>query len=66
MRTEVLIKNLRTLVLTTNLQRIPAWRVPLQPLDGEPELDLQAVLMAVYNPAKFNLAINYCQEAARL
>jgi hypothetical protein len=38
----------------------------LQPLDGEPQLDLQAVLMGVYNQAKLNLAINYCQEAARI
>ena len=41
---------------------IPALRVPLQPLDAEPELDLQAVLMGVYNQARFDLAINYCQE----
>jgi hypothetical protein len=41
---------------------LPAFRVPLQPLDAEPELDLQAVLMGVYNQARFDLAIDYCQE----
>ncbi|MEG4503380.1 DUF4058 family protein [Microcoleus sp. F6_B4] len=42
--------------------RIPCLRVPLQPSDAEPELDLQAVLMSVYNQARFDLAIDYCQE----
>lgn len=37
-------------------------RVPLQPLDAEPELDLQAILMSACNQARFDLAIDYCQE----
>jgi hypothetical protein len=41
---------------------IPCLRVPLQPSDAEPELDLQAILMGVYNQARFDLAIDYCQE----
>jgi hypothetical protein len=42
--------------------QIPCLRVPLQPSDAEPELDLQAILMSVYNQARFDLAIDYCQE----
>lgn len=42
---------------------MPCLRIPLQPLDVEPELDLQAVLMGVYNQARFDLGIDYCQEA---
>ena len=41
---------------------MPCLRVPLQPSDAEPELDLQAILMSVYNQARFDLAIDYCQE----
>ncbi|MDP8932672.1 MAG: DUF4058 family protein [Cyanobacteriota bacterium] len=38
----------------------------MPPLDKAPELDLQAVLMGAYNQAKLILAIDYCQQAARI
>ena len=41
---------------------IPCFGVPLQPPDAEPQLDLQTILIGVYNQARFDLAIDYRQQ----
>ncbi|MBD2179827.1 DUF4058 family protein [Planktothrix sp. FACHB-1355] len=41
---------------------IPCLSVPLQPQETEPSLDLQNLSIAVYNQARFDLAIDYRQE----
>jgi Protein of unknown function (DUF4058) len=43
-------------------QEIPKFLLPLQPGDSEPVVDLQNLLMGVYDRAGFDLAINYNLE----
>jgi hypothetical protein len=42
-------------------QPIPTIPIPLLPEDGEPELDLGAVLHALYDRARFDLRLNYAK-----
>ena len=42
-------------------QPIPAIPIPLLPEDAEPELDLGAVLHALYDRARFDLRLNYAK-----
>jgi hypothetical protein len=41
---------------------IPLFRIPLQPPDAEPELNLQSLLMGVYDRARFDLTLDYTRE----
>jgi len=41
---------------------IPVFRIPLQSGDGEPELNLQSLLLGVYDRARFDLTLNYDRE----
>ncbi|MBD2775388.1 DUF4058 family protein [Iningainema tapete] len=43
--------------------QIPAFHVPLQPLDTEPILDLQHLLNEVYDQAGYDLRIDYTQPS---
>ncbi len=43
-------------------QPIPTFRLPLQPADTEPTLNLQSLLHGIYNRARYHLAIDYNQE----
>lgn len=40
-------------------QEIPTFLLPLQPSDPEPLVDLQSLLIGVYNRARFDMAIDY-------
>ena len=42
-------------------QPIPVIPIPLLPEDAEPELDLGAVLHALYDRARFDLRLNYAK-----
>jgi hypothetical protein len=42
-------------------QPIPAFPIPLLPEDGEPELDLGAVLHSLYDRARFDLRLKYAK-----
>jgi hypothetical protein len=48
---------------TFDLQEtIPKFRLPLQPEDAEPEVDLQVLLAGVYERAGYDLAVDYSRE----
>ena len=43
-------------------QQIPSFKLPLQPEDIEPILDIQSLLNSIYNRARYHLAIDYNLE----
>lgn len=50
-----------------NLQQsIPVFALPLKPGDAEVPVDLQTLVLQIYNQARYDLAINYRQEPVPL
>ena len=47
-------------------QEIPKFLLPLQSEDTEPVVDLQALLIGVYERARFDMAIDYTLEPSPL
>jgi hypothetical protein len=47
-------------------QSIPVFVLPLKPGDAEPSVDLQTLVLQIYNQARYDLAINYRQEPVPL